>query len=452
MRKVKSTALLGAFVAISGVMALSHEARATQISVVTQTYARETVNSSTLSISSVGIVSSVNENGTENIVFTLQNGYFTSGTYNLYTPSTSSAAGTAICTNGAKVTANQTSITLTSCTTTSGSTYYLAPGSATSATPAEALPIVASGSGNVVLNYSSNISIDTPASAALANILQQLAASVTSTSSCTIDPTSLTSFKNCGGGSIASNNVVMSNSADGGGWVQSITTNSQLNFVFNGVPSSVNQIMPNVGGDYASSVTTIANNSATVTVALSSTGLLSNSSDTYTFTFSNSGDIGAGNITVTAYSVSSATAGNIIQSITYLNNVPFLSFVPGAISIYLPNVQSGSTAGGWVKITGPSSMSVASISVLNTGVSCSLSSLTNSETNGTATTIYINLGNLQSACTGSNLDWVVGLPVEINLTGAGVSTSNVAAYAYQNYNGFFKRIPALLNGPSEVGQ
>ncbi len=466
MRKIGSKALLSGVVMALGMVALSHEANAGMVYASSETIAKETLSSSGSSVTLpfVSISSAANASGS--IVIALQNATFSAGSYTF----SSSAAGVS-CT-ASNVPSNASSITFIAAssggncdifnTATTANSFTAGLYTLGSTNPSGSLAVTLNGNAPVTITYNSTVSNDPSSSATLANILQQFSMS-TSATSYTINPYSLSVF-NVGSTTTtsATNSIVVSNSAYNNGWYKSVsstqtvtggTSYPELQFLFTGIPSSVNNVsfsdLGGINGGGDTGVVLQQNNSASVLVTLATTGkgVLSNPSDTYSFVFMNSGDISTGNINVTAYSVSGA--GNIKQSITYLSNTPFLSFIPGGIPIYLPNVQSGSTFGGWVKITGPSPMSVASVSVLNTGVSCSVSS--SSETNGNATTVYINLSQLQSACSGSNLDWAVGLPVEILVSGSNLSFSNVAAYAYQNYNGFFKRIPALIGGPSEAG-
>ncbi len=247
---------------------------------------------------------------------------------------------------------------------------------------------------------------------------------------------------------IAENTIVISNAAYNNGWAYSVSSPGNIDFTFTGIPDSVTSVS-GIGIDNFSNAIP-GNGSATVTMTLlSANGILSSSSATDTFVFSNSGNIGVATIYATAYSVNGTS--NINSSITYFDNLPFMTWSLDGLSFYLPNVQSGQAYNGWLKITGPNTMTISSLSILNS-TTCQINSITHSETNGNAITIFINLGQLESVCP-SGINWNIGVPIPISLfvTGANVTAQNVGAYAYQNNNGYFKRIPVLLGGGLEQG-
>ena len=87
---------------------------------------------------------------------------------------------------------------------------------------------------------------------------------------------------------------------------------------------------------------------------------------------------------------------------------------------------------------------ISSISVLNTGVNCSVSSIS-LESTSTSGVYYIDLSQLPSLCTGlSSFAWQSGVPLVINLSGSNVGPNTVTAYAYAVFNGYLKRIPVVI--------
>ncbi|WP_459895243.1 hypothetical protein [Hydrogenobaculum acidophilum] len=116
------------------------------------------------------------------------------------------------------------------------------------------------------------------------------------------------------------------------------------------------------------------------------------------------------------------------------------------VRLYLPSVQSGSAFGGWLKVSLPQGVSSTALmlNVLNNpGVTCSV---TWTSTSGNV--YYTNLANLASECTG-NVDWTTGAPIEVTIEDPTVKATDVAAYAYQMYDGFLKRIPVDIVAPEQ---
>ena len=446
MRKVKTTALLGAFVAIAGVTAISHEAGATQITATVNTYAKELYQGN-ISVSNVLLTPSVNASGAT-IVLSLQNATFTVAPNIYYGPASSDT----LCT--APTLANPTSsVTLTGCSLTANASYTVSTG------PGTVLSISSVNNSPAILTYSSNVTNDTQSSATVTNVVQQLSVSSITSNTYVINPASLTSFQNSNNNNQAANSVVLNDASGYSTWTYYIKSGT-LSFVFSGIPNSVTQVSGSAsyGSDGFSSATTFGNGSTTVSVILNSGGLLSTTSDTYTFTFSNSGNIQPANITLNSIigSVTSNATGISNSSYSYLSNPQlFMTWLINGVQIYVPDAlvpyNGNAITAGYITISMPSSASIAGIQILNnTSASCNATGLLTPT--GLANQYYINLANLPSACTGvSGSAWQSGVPLVITVSAQnGVLPSQVAADGYAVIQGYgLKRLPTnVINSTS----
>jgi len=101
----------------------------------------------------------------------------------------------------------------------------------------------------------------------------------------------------------------------------------------------------------------------------------------------------------------------------------------------------------YVMLSMPQDATITSISIINSGISCSSPpSGFNSLLHQTATgQYYIDLSQLPSYCPGlTPTDWQSGVDLAINISGTDVSTSNVGADAYSNFVFGLKRSPVKV--------
>jgi len=436
MRKIKSTALLGAFVAVASVGVISHEAHGTTIGTpnnVPGIIAKETLPASSASLQA-SIIPSVGFNGTSSSSITLK---ISSASF---LPVSYTISG-ADCSDTPSSATN--SLVFTSCTVSANDSYaIITSGSTFSVT-------VPQGTSSIVLSYSSNVSGDTSSSATIAQVQQQLTVTPANVATAYISPSSLSTFSGgSGSGNSASNTMTISSST---GFSDSIKSDT-LNVVFNGIPSSVSSISTifTATSDTSSSTYTQGTGSATVSLSLngpSDAVFSSPNSNTATFNFSNSGNIQTGTIYISSIT---STSSNSYSYFSGSQN--FLTFTIGGTQIYVPDAlaHSGSNVitAGYITISMPSSASIASISVLNTSASCPTNGILTSTS--TPNLYYIDLNTLASLCTGlTPAAWQSGVPLVIYISGSNASASNITADAYAVFNNMLKRIPVnVLNASS----
>jgi len=438
MRKIKSTALLGAFVAVASVGVISHEAHGGTI-VIPPNGAPTIISKEMLPNTSASLQASIDPgvgitSGT--IKLTISGAYF-AGSYTI------SGAGGSCATNVSSAT---TSLTFTNCSVTANTAYPIESFNSSNTYSYFSVSVPASSS-SIVLTYSSNVG-DTSTST-IAVVQQQLTVTPHNAVTTYIDPSSLSTF--IGGGNVASNYVVLSNNEYGNNstWSNTINVNANtsytMNFVFTGIPGSVSSVSALFNGSSATPV----NGSATVSSTLIniSSPFSSSSSAMLSFDFSNSNNV---DIQTGTISLSSITGlgfnGNNSVSYPYLPAPQnFLTFALGATEIYIPDAlaHSGSNVitDGYITISMPSSASIASISVLNNpSASCPTNGILTSTS--TPNLYYIDLNTLASLCTGLNpTAWQAGVPLVIYISGTNASASNITADAYAVFNGMLKRIP-----------
>jgi hypothetical protein len=276
--------------------------------------------------------------------------------------------------------------------------------------------------------------------------MPQLSIGPISDTTAVISASSLSLFTN--GNNLASNSVVLSNSAFGNStWSNTINTSYTMSFVFTGIPGSIQYVFPQSSP--------IINGSATVGVSLTASSgattdtipFVGYSSDTIYFTFYNNyfSPIQIGTISLS--SISGATASTTyVYPFTPQN---FITFAYSGVQIYVPDALAPDNNGitsGYITISMPQGASIASISVLNTGVTCSVSSLSLAPT-GTTSVSYIDLSQLPSLCPGiTPKAWGSGVPLVINISGTNVTPNNITADAYATFNGMLKRIPVNVVG------
>jgi len=457
MRKIKSTALLGAFVAVASVGAISHEAHGAQLSSIANTISKEILpNSVTLPAPYVTPGVSYPSNSQVQITLTLNGATFPSSS--TYTIENTSCSTTGNGTNSITF-ANSTGSYF--CSLTAGISYTIVTG-----TSGSFIVNVPQTSNSVVLSYSSDVTSntgnDSSSAVTLATVQQQLSFAPISSSTYYINPSSLSMFTNNGIGS-ATNSVVLSNNAFGiSTWSNTIGTNNTLtsytmNFVFTGIPGSVSTVNGSL---------TPVNGSVTVSVSLTSypgtvatAPFVNNSSTTISFNFSNSGNssISIGSIVLSSIVGSGTNSSGSIVNYPYLSTpTNFINFAYSGVQIYIPDAlapyEGNAINAGYITISMPSSTDIASVSILNIpGASCPTPSTSNGLLFQSATGLYvIDLGKLAGQCTGlTSGEWQAGVPLVINLSGSNVSPNNITADAYAVYNngvnnGGLKRIPVVI--------
>ena len=437
MRKIKSTALLGAFVAVASVGAISHEAHGTQVGTpnnVPTIISKEMLPNSSATLQA-SIIPSVGFNGTSSSSITLK---ISSASF---LPVSYTISG-ADCSDTPSSATN--SLVFTSCTVSANDSYaIITSGSTFSVT-------VPQGTSSIVLSYSSNVSGDTSSSATIAQVQQQLTVTPANVATAYISPSSLSTFSGgSGSGNSASNTMTISSST---GFSDSIKSDT-LNVVFNGIPSSVSSISTifTATSDTSSSTYTQGTGSATVSLSLngpSDAVFSSPNSNTATFNFSNSGNIQTGTIYISSIT---STSSNSYSYFSGSQN--FLTFELGGVQIYVPDAlaHSGSNViqDGYITISMPGSASIASISVLNNpSASCPTQGILTSTS--TPNVYYIDLNTLASLCTGLNpTAWQSGVPLVIYISGSNATPSNITADAYAVFNNMLKRIPVnVVNSAS----
>jgi hypothetical protein len=463
MRKVKSTALLGAFVAVASLGVISHEAHGTTtLTSIQNTIAREDLPN-IVAIPAPTLTAGVNYPSSATLKLTLSGGAAFLGSYTIG--------------NGASCTAAASSATNTlsfsGCSITASASYPIESLGAT-APNNFSVTVPSQGTNLIVLSYSSNVANDNQSSVTLATVFQQLTVTPNNAVTVYTDPSSLSTFitspsySNCpidfptyvygACGKTAYNSIMISTST---GLSISIVSDT-LNVTFNGIPSSVSVVATDFSSHYnnpnpnysdtASVNYTQGTNSATVSLTLPTAGAVFTSpySDTTAFYFINSGNIQPGTI----YISSIQGAAGIYSYFSGSQN--FLTFAPAGTQLYIPDAlaPSGSNViqSGYITISMPTSASIASVTVLNnSSASCPVPSLIPEQNNGMNTGVYlIDLGALAGQCTGLTPGaWQTGVPLVIFISGSNATPNYITADAYATFFGHLKRIPVnVLNASS----
>jgi len=443
MRKIKSTALLGAFVAVASLGVISHEAHGTKVTSIVNTIAEEYLPGS-VTLPTPYITPSVNYPSNATVTLTLSGASFVNGDYYAIL----GAGSSTLCTAQESY-SGLNSLTLSNCSLTANASYTIVGGTSSTYANNTSFNVYGSqGTSSIVLSYSSNVGNDTPSSVTLAQVQQQLTVKPANAGTAIIDPSSLSTFVVSGSYvydyNTAYNTMTISSST---GFSTSISSDT-LNVVFNGIPSSVSTIYTifsratSSSSDTASSNYTQGTGSATVSLMLPSNGAVFSSpySDTAYFYFSNSGNIQPGTIYISSIA---STSSNSYSYFSGSQN--FLTFTFGGTQIYVPDAlapyDGNAIQSGYITISMPSSASIASISVLNNpSASCPTNGILTSTS--TPNVYYINLATLASLCTGLSASaWQSGVPLVINVTGTNATPNNITADAYATFNGMLKRIP-----------
>jgi hypothetical protein len=461
MRKVKSTALLGAFVAVASVGFISHEAHGATITSVITNISKEMLPGS-VTLSAPVVTPGVNypSNSQVQITLTLNGATFVSdSSYSIENNSTTcSTTG-----NGLSSITFANTAASTACSLSEGASYTIT-GGASGVSPSSVVFSVPQTSSSIVLSYSSNVNSSTGNDASspvtLAQVMQQLSVSANSVTQAVISPSSLTAFTD--NSPSATNAVVISNSAyNNSTWSNTISSSIAMSFVFSSIPSSVTLVSASDVGNTTKSISsaTPGNNSATVTASFtvaSDYPFKNGSSDTISFGFSNSGNIQPGTIVL-----SSITGVTSSTSYVYLSTPQnFINFTFGGTQLYIPDAlaHSGSNViqSGYITISMPTSASIASVTVLNnSSASCPVPSLIPEQNNGMNTGVYlIDLGALAGQCTGLTPGaWQTGVPLVIFISGSNATPNNITADAYATFFGHLKRIPVdVVNSSSTYPQ
>jgi len=446
MRKVKSTALLGAFVAVASVGVISHEAHGSQVVppnntpiIISKEYLPSQVNLQASVIPAVSLSSGTVTLKISGASFLSSSTYVISGASCTYVPLS-----------------NTDTLTFTSCTVNASSTYPITSvGSASSFTVT-----VPASSSSIVLSYSTNVG--DASTATIAQVQQQLTVTPASSTTDYINPSSMSSFTN-GSNSAANSVSIVNNALHNSSWTTYDITSSTMIFLFTGIPGSVSSVSAGDTAGNTSQSATPGNQSATISFGLSSTlapfSSTLSSSDTITFTFSNSGNIQPGTIVLSSITGVALNNMNNYIDYPYLSTPQnFLTFAITGTQIYVPDAlaPSGSNVikSGYITISMPTSASIASISVLNNpSASCPAPSTSNGLLQSTSTTgvYYIDLSQLAQACTGLSASaWQSGVPLVINISGTNATPNNVTADAYAVFNGYLKRIPVNVLNTSNV--
>jgi hypothetical protein len=477
MRKVKSTALLGAFVAVASVGVISHEAHGAAVGAGSLIYniPKEMLPGAVLSLSSVSLSTSANYQNGASVTLTLSGATFVNSDYygilgpgsysgcfynssNQYSggpspvPSSGLNSLTLSCANNG--TGNYS--------LTAGASYTIVGGpNSTLENDASIFSVsVPQNSSPIVLQYIPNVNGDSAASATLANVVPQLSVS-SSITTAVISPSSGTVFTD--NSPSATNTVVISNSAynDTNVWTNTISslmagTSYTMNFLFTNIPSSVSALGAIDSNNPAnSSITAPVNGSVTLSLPLAQRTFIlsSGSSDTITFSFTNSGNIQLGTILLS--SITGIGLNNSNSSVSYVyssTTQPFITFSSSGVQIYIPDAlakyDGNLIQAGFITISMPSDTSIASISVLNNpSASCPVPTIANGSLSSATSpgVYYIDLNKLANLCTGiSSSAWQSGVPLVINLSGSNVSPNNITADAYAVFNNMLKRIPVVV--------
>jgi hypothetical protein len=383
MRKIKSTALLGAFVAVASVGVISHEAHGTTLTTGTTNVAKEILPSS-VTLPAPVITSSVNYSSVS-IVLTLSGASF--GGSAAYSYTIVNAAVSSTCTGNVSANDQLNSLTFTApsgdtCSLSLNDSYTISGGPSGASSNSIVLYVPSQNTSSIVLSYSSNVGNDTQSSVTLAQAMQQLSVSAYSLTQAVISPLSLTAFTN--GFNSATNAVAISNSAyNNNTWSNTISAVSDtINFLFTGIPSSVTLVSATDTNSTAQSTSaTPGNASATVSFTLKTSGYApfqSGSSDTIYFGFSNTGSIQPGNIVLSSITGIAPISG--ASNYVYLSTPqPFINFQYSNVQIYVPDAlapdgNNGITS-GYITISMPQGATISSISALNTSVTCTVSGL-----------------------------------------------------------------------------
>ena len=459
MRKIKSTALLGAFVAVASVGVISHEAHGANLSYVTTNIPKEVLPGS-VTLQAPVVTPGVTYPSSSNvqIVLTLNGATFTTkGSYTILGIGVSNCTITSG-TGYSSITFANSSQSPSACSLTAGNSYTISGGGATTSFIVNAPQT----SSSIVLSYSSNASNDSAPPATLAQVQPQLSVSPNSVTNAVISPSSLSTF--IYGTSSATNAVVISNSAyNNNAWSNTIGTSGAsyssytMSFLFTNIPSSVSAVSAtdNVFSNF--SLTTPVNGSATINFSLSSqqVNFGSLSSDKITFSFTNSSNSSISIGTIVLSSVTGIGLNSNGSTVTYpypITSTSFINFAYNGVQIYVPDalarIGGNLINAGYITISMPSSTNISSISVLNIpGASCPTPSTSNGLLYQSATGLYvIDLSALAQQCTGlTSGEWQAGVPLVINLSGSNVSPNNITADAYGVISGYgLKRIPVVI--------
>jgi len=449
MRKIKSTALLGAFVAVASLGVISHEAHGTTIGTPNNEpniISKEMLPNSAASLK-VSIIPSVGFSGSS-ITLTISGASFIyDGSYTI---------SGASCTASATASTAQNSLTFTSCSVSQSSAYAIV-GPLSSSYLSVSVP---ASSSSIVLAYNSNAVGDTSATTTIATVQQQLSFAPISAGTAYINPSSLSTFlsgsyaPNTSPYNIGSNSVVLSNSAYGNKtWSTTIPSSDIMSFLFTGIPSSVSSV---TGSDLSSAAASVYPGNQSATISFNPYYAFNSSSlDTITFYFSNSSGVSISTGTISLSSIlGTYTIPGELSSTSYVySSTPqnFLTFAIGGTQLYIPDAlapDNNAIQHGYITISMPSSTDIASISVLNVpSASCPAPSLSNGLLTSTSTpgVYYIDLSQLAQACTGLSASaWQSGVPLVIYINNA--VPTQVTADAYAVFNGMLKRIPVdVLN-------
>jgi|GEM_PF-3231397 len=450
MRKIKSTALLGAFVAVASVGVISHEAHGATVTSIVNTIAKEYLpNGVTLPAPVVSLSAGYPSNAQVTLTlsgasFEYVNGASADNSYTISTGSTSMCSATTSYTG-------QNSLTFSNCGLSANISYTISGGAASTSFIVNG----SQGTSSIALSYSSNVGNDTPSSVTLAKVVQQLTVTPANAGTATINPSSLSTFVSgnySDSSSTAYNTMTISSST---GFSVSINSDT-LAVVFNGIPSSVSNIsagFSSTTNDSASSTYTQGTGSATVSLSLATTAtdavFGSPYSNTATFYFSNSGNIQPGTIYISSITSTSSNSYSYLSS-----SQNFLTFAIGGTQLYIPDAlaPAGNNViqSGYITISMPGSASIASISVLNNpSASCPTNGILTSTSSPNV--FYINLATLASLCTGLNpTAWQSGVPLVIYISGSNASPNNITADAYATFNNMLKRIPVNVLNTSSV--
>jgi len=445
MRKIKSTALLGAFVAVASVGVISHEAHGSSI-VVPNGNVPPIISKEWLP-SPVGlqasIIPAVSLSGGSSITLTISGASFLPGSYTISGASCSTTVNNL---SGTDV------LTFSSCTLAVSNTYAI--GNVSSSSFEVTVP---TSSNSIVLSYGTNNG--DASTSIIAYVKQQLTVTPNSDITYYIDPTSLSTFTNDVSGShnAAANSVsILNNAYNNSVWMKPpsiFIISSTMIFSFSGIPSSVSSVsVGDTGGNSSTSVTP-ANGNASISFALVNAPFNSYSSDTITFTFSNSGNIQPGTIVLS--SITGVTYNYTISS--YINypylSTPqnFLSFSLAGTQLYIPDAlapDNNVINTGYITISLPPSATISNLTVLNNpSASCPVPSTSNGLLTSTSSTgvYYIDLSKLAPECTGlTPAAWQSGVPLVIFINNA--VPTQVTADAYATFNNMLKRIPVdVLN-------
>ena len=440
MRKIKSTALLGAFVAVASVGVISHEAHGAMILTNGTAIPKEMLPDPSVSLQA-SIYPTVGFNSSNSsITLTISGANFI--TNDSYTISGAGCANTP---------SSGTSLTLTGCNVSASTVYAILSGSnGVFSTSSFTVSVNSPSTTSIVLSYSSNVKGDTPYSVIIAQVMPQLAPIPNSVTQAVISSSNSYMFTN--GFNSATNSVVIINNAyNNSTWSNTINAPIQMTFDFTNIPSSVTSISATDSAGTNSvlqPLTPPLNQSASVQLTLDNTKapFQNNPSDTISFGFFNSGNIQAGTILLS--SITGLVSGNSYSYVYPFTPQNFITFAYSGVQIYIPDAlvpDSNAIQYSYLTISMPPGASIASISALNTGVTCSVSSISLTHT-GTPGVYYMSLGQLVQACPGiSSTAWQSGVPLVITIANA--TTSQVTADAYAVFGGMLKRIPVnVING------